>query len=81
MENVTSKTTLEHCHKQFVSFHKSHKFSDQYELQMALLKTVAKTGPQADPVFREECKPTTSLPAVSVSFVSSYHSLFNINGW
>lgn len=56
MENVTSKITLEHCHKQFVSFHKSHKFSDQYELQMALLKTVAKTGPQADPVFREECK-------------------------
>jgi len=56
MENVTSKITLEHCHKQFVSFHKSHKFCDQYELQMALLKTVAKTGPQADPVFREECK-------------------------
>ena len=56
MENVTSKITLEHCHKQFVSFHKSHKYCDQYELQMALLRTVAKTGPQADPVFREECK-------------------------
>ena len=56
MENVISKTTLEHCHKQFVSFHKSHKFCEEHELQMALLKTVAKTGPQADPVFREECE-------------------------
>ena len=47
---------LVRAHEQFEAFMDSEQFRADHQVLMAVLKTLAKIGPHADPVFRDECK-------------------------
>lgn len=54
METVTSKDVLVRVHEQFEVFMGGDQFQMDHQLIMTVLKTLAKIGPHADPVFRDE---------------------------
>ena len=41
---------------QFQSFLDDPGYADQQQMQLALIKTFARVGPNAEPRFRDECK-------------------------
>ena len=43
-------------HEQFEVFMGGDQFQMDHQLIMTVLKTLAKIGPHADPVFRDECQ-------------------------
>lgn len=47
---------LVRAHEQFEAFMDSEQFRADHQVLMAVLRTLAKIGPHADPVFRDECK-------------------------
>ena len=47
---------LVRAHEQFEAFMDSEQFRADHQVLMAVLKTLAKIGPHADPVFRDECE-------------------------
>ena len=54
-------------HEQFEVFMGEDHFRVDHQLVMAVLKTLAKIGPHADPVFRDECKEKPLIPFLSPS--------------
>lgn len=54
MESVTSKEILIRVHEQFESFMDQQQYRVDHQVLMSVLKTLAKIGPHADPVFRDE---------------------------
>jgi len=55
---VTRKEILVRAHKQFEAFMDQQQFRVDHQVFMVVLKTLAKIGPTADPVFRDECEET-----------------------
>ena len=49
---------LVRAHKQFELFMGQQQFRVDHQVFMVVLKTLAKIGPTADPVFRDECEET-----------------------
>lgn len=57
MQLITiSWQVLVRVHEQFEVFMSEDQFRMDHQMIMAVLKTLAKIGPHADPVFRDECK-------------------------
>ena len=47
---------LVRVHEQFELFINEDQYKTDHQLLMGVLKTLAKIGPRADPVFRDECQ-------------------------
>ena len=47
---------LDKVQLQFQNFLDDPGYADQQQMQLALIKTLARVGPNAEPRFRDECK-------------------------
>ncbi|MGH0145188.1 UNVERIFIED_CONTAM: hypothetical protein FKN15_033650 [Acipenser sinensis] len=56
METVTQKELLERVKMQLASFLEDPQYQDQHSLQMEIIKTFGRVGPNAEPRFRDECE-------------------------
>ncbi|KAK1173921.1 hypothetical protein AOXY_G4165 [Acipenser oxyrinchus oxyrinchus] len=54
METVTQKELLERVKMQLASFLEDPQYQDQHSLQMEIIKTFGRVGPNAEPRFRDE---------------------------
>lgn len=54
-------------HEQFESFMGVDLFQMDHQMIMAVLRTLAKIGPRADPVFRDECEEEELVHAMYLS--------------
>lgn len=59
---------LVRAHEQFEAFMDQQQFRVDHQVLMVVLKTLAKIGPHADPVFRDECEEKLNLDVIQNHF-------------
>ncbi|KAK6185475.1 hypothetical protein SNE40_007698 [Patella caerulea] len=56
LENITNRRVLDRVYMQLQTFFDDPMYRDQHDMQVELIRTLARVGANTEPKFREECK-------------------------